>query len=38
MVFSIEKTLNCMTKSDLRIIYLGTPEFAATSLRALVEG
>jgi len=27
-----------MTKSDLRIIYLGTPEFAATSLRALVEG
>lgn len=27
-----------MTKKDLRIIYLGTPEFAATSLRALVEG
>ena len=27
-----------MTKSNLRIIYLGTPEFAATSLRALVEG
>jgi len=27
-----------MTKSDLRIVYLGTPEFAAASLRALVEG
>lgn len=27
-----------MTKSDLRIVYLGTPEFAAESLRALVEG
>ena len=27
-----------MTKKDLRIIYLGTPEFATASLRALVEG
>lgn len=27
-----------MTKKDLRIIYLGTPEFAVASLRALVEG
>lgn len=27
-----------MTKKDLRIIYLGTPEFAAASLQALVEG
>ena len=27
-----------MTKQDLRIVYLGTPEFAATSLQALVEG
>lgn len=27
-----------MTKKDLRIIYLGTPEFATESLRALVEG
>ena len=27
-----------MTKKDLRIIYLGTPEFAAASLKALVEG
>ena len=27
-----------MTKSDLRIVYLGTPEFAAASLQALVEG
>ena len=27
-----------MTKKDLRIVYLGTPEFAAASLRALVEG
>jgi len=27
-----------MSKSDLRIVYLGTPEFATASLRALVEG
>ena len=27
-----------MTKKDLRIVYLGTPEFAAESLKALVEG
>ncbi len=27
-----------MTKSDLRIVYLGTPEFAVASLRTLVEG
>lgn len=27
-----------MTKQDLKIVYLGTPEFAAASLRALVEG
>ena len=27
-----------MDKSDLRIVYLGTPEFAVASLRALVEG
>ena len=27
-----------MTKQDLRIIFLGTPEFAAASLQALVEG
>ena len=27
-----------MTKEDLRIVYLGTPEFAAASLQALVEG
>lgn len=27
-----------MNKSDLRIVYLGTPEFAVASLRALVEG
>jgi len=27
-----------MTKQDLRIIFLGTPEFATESLRALVEG
>lgn len=27
-----------MTKKDLRIIYLGTPEFAAASLKALIEG
>lgn len=27
-----------MTKEDLRIIYMGTPDFAVESLRALVEG
>ncbi|MBR1667066.1 MAG: methionyl-tRNA formyltransferase [Bacteroidaceae bacterium] len=27
-----------MTKEDLRIVYMGTPEFAVESLRALVEG
>ena len=27
-----------MTKKDLRIVYLGTPEFAAASLQTLVEG
>ena len=26
-----------MTKQDLRIIYMGTPEFAVASLQALVE-
>ena len=27
-----------MDKKDLRIVFMGTPEFAATSLQALVEG
>jgi len=27
-----------MNKKDLRIVYMGTPEFAVASLRALVEG
>ena len=27
-----------MTKQDLRIVFMGTPEFAVESLRALVEG
>jgi len=27
-----------MNKSDIRIVYLGTPEFAVAGLRALVEG
>lgn len=27
-----------MTKSDLRIVYMGTPEFAVESLKSLVEG
>lgn len=27
-----------MTKQDLRIVFMGTPEFAAESLKALVEG
>ena len=27
-----------MKKADLRIVYLGTPDFAVASLRALVEG
>lgn len=26
-----------MTKEDLRIVFMGTPEFAVESLRALVE-
>ena len=27
-----------MDKKDLRIVYMGTPEFAVESLRRLVEG
>ena len=27
-----------MTKQDLRIVYMGTPDFAVESLKALVEG
>lgn len=27
-----------MEKSDLKIVYMGTPEFAVESLRRLVEG
>ena len=27
-----------MNAKDLRIVFMGTPEFAVTSLRALVEG
>ncbi|MBQ2056574.1 MAG: methionyl-tRNA formyltransferase, partial [Bacteroidaceae bacterium] len=27
-----------MTKEDLRIVYMGTPEFAVESLKRLVEG
>lgn len=27
-----------MDKQSLRIVYMGTPEFAVESLRALVEG
>ena len=27
-----------MKKEDLRIVYMGTPDFAVESLRALVEG
>ena len=27
-----------MKKEDLRIVYMGTPDFAVASLRALVEG
>ena len=27
-----------MTKESLRIVYMGTPEFAVESLKALVEG
>ncbi|MDR0742993.1 MAG: methionyl-tRNA formyltransferase, partial [Tannerella sp.] len=27
-----------MTKEDLKIVFMGTPDFAAESLRALVEG
>lgn len=32
------KKSNNMTKSDLRIIFMGTPEFAVETLRTLVEG
>ena len=28
----------CMKKEDLRIVYMGTPDFAVESLRCLVEG
>ena len=27
-----------MTKEDLKIVFMGTPEFAVGTLRALVEG
>ena len=27
-----------MKKEDLRIVYMGTPDFAVESLRCLVEG
>ena len=27
-----------MTKNDLKIVFMGTPEFAVATLRALVEG
>ena len=27
-----------MKKEDMRIVYMGTPDFAVESLRALVEG
>ena len=27
-----------MRKEDLRIVYMGTPDFAVESLKALVEG
>lgn len=27
-----------MEKTDLRIVYMGTPEFAVESLKCLVEG
>ena len=27
-----------MTKDDLKIVFMGTPDFAAESLRTLVEG
>ena len=27
-----------MQKSDFRIVFMGTPDFAVASLRALVEG
>ena len=30
--------MNSMTKKDLRIIFMGTPEFAVESLKRLVEG
>ena len=38
LLHSINNKTNNMTKSDLRIIFMGTPEFAVETLRALVEG
>lgn len=32
------KQLKCMEKKDLRIVYMGTPDFAVEALRCLVEG
>ena len=32
------KTTQSMTKKELRIVFMGTPEFAVASLKALVEG
>ena len=37
-VFSIKEMFDDMTKESLRIVYMGTPDFAVESLRCLVEG
>ena len=37
-VFSNKEMFDNMTKESLRIVYMGTPDFAVESLRCLVEG
>lgn len=35
---NIKRRIELMTKEELRIVYMGTPDFAVESLKALVEG
>ena len=37
IIIFVRKVKSIMVKEDLRIVYMGTPEFAVESLRALVE-
>lgn len=38
IIIFVRKVISLMTKEELRIVYMGTPDFAVESLRALVEG